>query len=397
MSTNLAKDLRPASFRGVPFQVDGADMGAGRRVQVHEYPQRDKPYVEDLGRATRDISLEAFVVGADYVAQATRLVAALEEAGPGALVHPWLGTLTVSIKDLARVQFNNALGYARISLAFVESGELAFPTANSATSAQSRIATSALEGAAVADFAAAFSVDGVQDFVVADAVAAINAAIALVGSGKVPGLELLGYAYNAATAAEGMLSLLGAPSSLGQAIANFLGVSNIIATAQRWAAIGNALVRAAGQDDLQPPVAPQVYTPSRQQSYTNTTATNALVRQLLLAQAVGASSLTATTVVDDAVALRNGLTAALDRESLTASDTSYTALQDARGKVWADLTTRAKDGARLTTRTPPETTPAVVLAYDIYEDADRDQELVQRNGVRHPGFVPPVPLKVLTR
>ena len=49
----LYEDLRPASFRGVSFQVDVASLSAGRRVQVHEYPQRDQPWVEDLGRATR--------------------------------------------------------------------------------------------------------------------------------------------------------------------------------------------------------------------------------------------------------------------------------------------------------------------------------------------------------
>ena len=39
--TDLFENLRPASFRGVPFQVDGSDMETGRRVQVHEYPQQE--------------------------------------------------------------------------------------------------------------------------------------------------------------------------------------------------------------------------------------------------------------------------------------------------------------------------------------------------------------------
>lgn len=40
--------LRDASFRGVPFSVDDDDASFGRRVQLHEYPKRDKPYTEDL-------------------------------------------------------------------------------------------------------------------------------------------------------------------------------------------------------------------------------------------------------------------------------------------------------------------------------------------------------------
>jgi prophage DNA circulation protein len=102
-------------------------------------------------------------------------------------------------------------------------------------------------------------------------------------------------------------------------------------------------------------------------------------------------------VYDDTIGLRNNLTAALDAESLNASDSTYEALQDARSAVWQDLTSRSRDGARLTTTTPVDTMPALVLAYDLYEDAERATDIVARNSLRHPGFVPPVPLRVLTR
>lgn len=42
--------LQPASFRGVAFKVDGDDLQIGRRTVVHEYPGRDTPSVEDMGR-----------------------------------------------------------------------------------------------------------------------------------------------------------------------------------------------------------------------------------------------------------------------------------------------------------------------------------------------------------
>lgn len=41
--------LRPASFRGASFGVESHQTEQGRRTQVHEYPGRDDPYVEDLG------------------------------------------------------------------------------------------------------------------------------------------------------------------------------------------------------------------------------------------------------------------------------------------------------------------------------------------------------------
>ena len=50
-----------ASFRGVPFFVESSDISAGRRTVTHQYPQRDEPFTEDLGRAAREYELSAFV------------------------------------------------------------------------------------------------------------------------------------------------------------------------------------------------------------------------------------------------------------------------------------------------------------------------------------------------
>jgi prophage DNA circulation protein len=397
MADKLSKNLRPASFRGVPFQVDSTDVGAGRRTQVHEYPQRDKPWVEDLGRSAREMAFEAFVVGADYVDQANRLLSAIEESGAGALIHPWFGTLTVSLKDLARVTFNRELGFARFSLSFVESGELTFPAVGAATASQSRLAAAKIETAAVADFAKKFNVDGHQDFVAEDASTAIANAVTQVASGQVPGLSALGYAERSAGAISTAQGLLTSPASLGSSLAGFVGVSDYAQAGLRWYTVAQALTRLAQVAGLGVTQAPSVYTPSRQQSYVNVSAINALNRQVLLAQAVGVSSLVSADVYDDTIGLRNNLTAALDAESLNASDSTYEALQDARSAVWQDLTSRSRDGARLTTTTPVDTMPALVLAYDLYEDAERATDIVARNSLRHPGFVPPVPLRVLTR
>ena len=59
--------LLSASFRGVEFGVTKASDDVGRRTVRHDYPQRDDPYVEDLGRAPRVISLTGFVLGEDYM------------------------------------------------------------------------------------------------------------------------------------------------------------------------------------------------------------------------------------------------------------------------------------------------------------------------------------------
>ena len=115
--------LHPASFRGVPFHVDSDSMPAGRRTQTHEYPQRDKPLVEDLGRVTREIKLAAFVIGEDCYFQRDNLLNALDKPGAGELVHPWYGRLTATATVCSVSHERREGGMVRFDLVFVEDGE----------------------------------------------------------------------------------------------------------------------------------------------------------------------------------------------------------------------------------------------------------------------------------
>ena len=119
-----AQAYRGASFRGVPFQVVGHEGDFGRRTVTHEYPLRDKPYVEDLGRKARTLKIEALVIGADYMAARDRLLAAIEQPGPGRLVHPYLGELQVSVLGVTLRESTAQGGMAGLSFECVESGEL---------------------------------------------------------------------------------------------------------------------------------------------------------------------------------------------------------------------------------------------------------------------------------
>lgn len=402
----LSEQLRPASFRGVPFEVELGDVEAGRRTQLHEYPQRDKPYIEDLGRATRSLTVVAFVVGSDYVERANRLLAAVEEAGPGTLVHPWLGSLRVSISAPARVTFDKALGQARLQLSFVEAGELSFPIAGSSTQTQTRLAAQGLEEAAATAFAQRFQVDGQPDFVAVQADADLGGAFdSITSSVGNTGIQVAGYVNSASNALARARSLTGDPMGLARSTLDFLRLSDLGGAVQRWADISRSLIRLADSTGLQPLGVSSFTTPARAVADANTDAVRALMRQGLIAQAVGASSFvgssadsSARRAYDDQLAVRDELVDAIDAEALrTGSDVAFDALQAARSRVWSDMTSRSRDSARLTLVTPPAPLPALVLSYDLYEDAARDGEIVERNRVNHPGFVPPRPLRVLTR
>src|SRR4051812_39444914 len=121
--------LVPASFRGVTFGVLDTDIVFGRRNQLHEYPLRDEPYAEDLGKKAREYTINAFVIGDDYISSRDALISAIEDNdSPGTLVHPTLGTKSVVPKD-CRVIYSNQEGrMERFTLTFVEAGSNEFPS-----------------------------------------------------------------------------------------------------------------------------------------------------------------------------------------------------------------------------------------------------------------------------
>lgn len=100
---------------------------------------------------------------------------------------------------------------------------------------------------------------------------------------------------------------------------------------------------------------------------------------------------------DELIETRTVLTEALDTELLLeTNDEMYKKIEDARVAVFEVLTSRADLQQRLITVTPTDVVPAVVLAYDYHDDATRDSEIALRNGVRHEGFCPASPLRILS-
>jgi prophage DNA circulation protein len=102
-------------------------------------------------------------------------------------------------------------------------------------------------------------------------------------------------------------------------------------------------------------------------------------------------------VADDVLALRDTLDEAIFTASLKADPDHYQALNHYRQTLIKHLTAVAASGVSLVDVTPPETLSVLVLAYRRFGDATREAEVVQRNRIRHPGFVAALPIKIAQR
>ncbi|WP_438335629.1 DNA circularization protein [Edwardsiella tarda] len=428
--------LQDASFRGVPFKFNGEDSPVGRRVETHEYPNRDKPYTEDLGKVTFKPNITAYVIGDDCFEQRDRLIEALNKPGPGTLVHPTFGEISVCVDGEINVSTNSDEGrMVRFDLRFVEAGELSYPTAGAATAQTLTSSCSALDNCIGRGFEK-FGMDGMPDFVqngvldnarsamafVSDKMSMVDSAISDAarlmqgdisvllpppssGKGFVDGLQSMWRAGNRLSGnASDLYTMIKSLSgiSLGSDLAprgvwktdgvttqNRTEQTNYITSAIRTTAISEAAAAVAN-----------LPSPPKSVGNEDTTGWPSVSHPALNTAPRQPVSATATDLVtwDDLVDIRETMNTAIDKEmARTSDDDIFLALRRVKTDLNADIKDRLEQTQRTVVRTPAEVTPAIVLAATWYDNAEREREIIQRNAVVHPGFVPPVALKVPVR
>jgi prophage DNA circulation protein len=151
--TAFQASLLPASFKGVSFGVDASSVSVGRRSEEHEYPFRDTPYGEDLGRRAIKIQFTAFLIGDNVAAQSLALQAVLQQKGAGPLVHPSYGSIMMMVDE--RAVFSESKDKGRlieVSMSFVEPGQALYPTSATDTQQATSDAADNADSAASSDW-----------------------------------------------------------------------------------------------------------------------------------------------------------------------------------------------------------------------------------------------------
>ncbi len=414
-------NYRPASFRGVSFFVEVAGSTHGRRQAVHEHAQRDVPYTEDLGRKARVFSVSGYLIGADYQTQRDELEKACETAGPGVLVHPYRGEMTVECQGLGISESTADGGMCMVTLTFLEAGEASYPSAKvdtvNAISAKGNAVTAAAEKSFVSDFLTT----GFPAYVAESAATGLSELGEFMSA---PGLSFAGDLQAASDFYQQAKGLAADAYSLVQQPLNMVSRITGLFGSVRSAFGSNALSMLTSLFDRSPSsYSGSTSTPSRRQQGTNTVALNALVRQVAIAEAAKAAVVTQTTVstpipvvpgraatavqsmaqtsnvrttltptvydsYQAAIKVREELVDRIDAESeATPNDEVYVTLSDLRTSVVQAVPNPEQDLARIVQYVPKETLPSLLVAYQIYGDAGRADEIATRNGPRHPGFL----------
>lgn len=405
-----------ASFRGFPFHAEDESGEGGRRGPLHEYPDRDLPYFEDMGRAADQFGISAYFVGDTADLQARLFEAVLRKAGPGLLIHPTRGRQTVICRHWRRRTARGKANWVEFGLTFVEAGRNLFPGVGTSWP------HALLEAADQARTAFADALGEALSLVGADGLGLTQEAVEdLIGHAAALGDVLVVVAQmSAGDAPSSALSLAASLAGayigeLGPGLDTVLLAASTVALVGNWAAAlagpnpdNAARIRATqalfsvydeGASDSW--YAPAAMTPTELQEISNAGAFSAGIRRATLAEIVRQTASRKFASYDEAVALRDRLADAFDDEiSLagdplnpgTASDSARQALSVLRGTALDAISAAGADKARLVSYKVSRPLPALVAAQLFYPDdpdlAGRAKELVERNGATNPAFLP---------
>ncbi|MCU0089431.1 DNA circularization N-terminal domain-containing protein [Pseudomonas koreensis] len=402
---NWRDRLLPASFRGVGFWIDQAKTPVGRKGQLHEYPQRDLPFFEDLGQQAKTHDLTAFIIGADCLEQRDKLLQALEQ-GSGELVHPWLGRLQVKVGECDMTHTRQDGGMVTFSLKFYPDRPLPFPSATVSTQKVLLIKAEGLLGSAVARFEQAMtlikaarigianlrnSLTGVYDVIkeqLKPLIAQYKQITELVRAVKELPKEvaaefkgLLGDIKELkAFAKEGYRGVIADVSQQIEAIRK--ADAPKITTGKDTNAAAQAMANLV-QDTLIVKVAQWVASMPVASTPVKLSSTPSLDQQSK--QPVSRQEVPVT---DDLQTLQKALNEVLQMAQDKAEPGHYQAIGDLKEALNGHFKTVASSGVRLVSKTFQETFPALVVAYQQFGDATRVTEVIQRNGLSHPGYSP---------
>lgn len=401
---NWSSALWPASWNGFPFYVETEGRPAMRRIVAHELPMCDTPFLQDLGQGARKLTVDAYLASDTADLDALALEALLTEGGSGQLVLPTGGPIMARPLEWHPQYKLSQHGMMGFTITFYEDLGGSAVSIGDFLGATVFALTEGL-GPIAAAFAGALQIVGTVGAVINAALDAYQSAVAtlaLIASTEAMDPTIASQVTIAGTAlmaqAEAGFTAAALDSTLGQALVDYARLIGDGLSSDDAAAAFGALADAAPVTGLAGTAAPlAAATPwngtiAQQASARNSARIGILLRMAVIAayaEAIGRQSFASRPA---------GLTARglwAERSDLALQEAAggeavdvFEAVAQLQGAVIDFLSTEITTLAPVVTVTAPLSLPALVHAWRLYADPTRADELVARNDVVHPLFMP---------
>lgn len=387
----MARDWRwkKATFGGASFFIDTQELQEGRRLVVHEYPGGERYDIEDMGRAATRLEITAYFVSETADTDSAAFIALLELGVPQLLSIPMFGARMFRAESWRPSWGRAVLNFVGFQVTFIEEMPAFAPVATGLGASLLGVMGSGLGFVLGSAITGNMPGQTQSNFVWADA---LTEAVIIAGAVSAFRAETAlpeRIDAEARVAALDALSLAGTPSTApGDALAASLAVLDTVVSE----ATGDPLASALKLDAM---------------------ATAALARRTALLGKWGVSDLVGIVPLAAAAAYsvqasrlraikdyRDRKAAQAERSRIAASAGAITALYDALGPdAMSALDAMFGMAAKYLSDRIPNLAPVVivetgvslpsnVLAYRLYGDPNRAQELVDRNAVATPAIMP---------
>ena len=405
--------MKPASFKGVGFSVDGVAFQGSRRIARVRLAGRDGSTQQDNGLNEDDLNIEAFLFGEDFDIDREELEKTLRSAGAGPLVLPSRGEMRARVVgEIITTEKRGERGYCSIRFTAVveEAASARLRSKPDRKGLLSKI-LKALRTIASTDFSSSFSVLAMPGKYIAEVTNAITGVTQNLRNiqGKINGtmnpLEDLTASIDAFDAS--VTSLLHSPEALGNKLSDLVSAVFRLADSsgtiidrttglgafegspfERSASVRTTQSVALDMKGLGQDKPDSAVTALDRQKERSVRAINRLARTAALAaeseiyiDAPFDSSTTALEILETAVDEIG------DLQDYSPSDDLFQALSDQRAAMAAFLTETATNLPRTITHTPKQEVPSILLAHMLYGDARLEAEIVLRNLPRYPLFL----------
>lgn len=410
-------DMRPGSFRGVPFYVRNTSDTQGRLAGVHQvFGSGEDPVgiAHDNGMALGVHDLEVFVGGDEYLDDLEALEAALLEPGPGDLIHPFRGSMLVVVLPGWRTT-QDAIengGIASISVTFKRASGQRGLRARVLPTESTRSAATATVAAGGADFAKKFSVadlPAAYQESTPTALARVGAVLADLES-TIAGASapVTGALSEVAALGQRAAGLLSAPRALADDVVASVGAVfesaraaadaardlaslNPVAAVAEFRRLARALLHGARSTFALPELVPATdpVTVNRTREAENVTTLRALVLGTVVAETARTLTWTPYSSRSEATAALTEVLTLMDAVDLIADDEQFAALSTLRQQTSSYLKGVARTLPEVTTYTTAAWTSALLIAQELYGDATRADEVASRNRLANPSMIAP--------
>lgn len=404
--------LFEGKIAGVPLFIQQVSNTIGRRTTSKSMPFRDTPAREDLGRQIRKYRVSAIVIGDEYMAARDALRDVFESPGPWIFTHPWQGEISTILDEGSSVDISESHeqgGMASFNFSLVESGDPDSLRVTVSTTAALAVASAAVIEAAAIDAEKKMSVGDVFN-ALSDGMGAVTAGM-LAAKRKAMGAlgvtQLAAISDSLADVNSTIGSLANSPgellSTLSGLVSAFKGifsdqsaVNDDSPNASYPGGPKKVLVEAAlaNATDLCAieTITPPVFEggPVDDDEVAAQKALKDALKAMTIASSIdliGNLPLESVDVALEALGTLGGLA----DDMLTDPDTSddvFTAMTDLRAALDAHLASLVASLPRIQEYIPPQSMPALLIAFQFYNDPTRDLEIVGRNRIKDPNFVP---------